>query len=198
MNICGVAPIKALDGEYNGTYPQGSGGFIGVLAWKRGSLLVSLVWTAMVVMVLDRKWVTATVWALVGAFFAVFGIIHVPQAGFQNFASPTWEQCPKLDEVTLTPECWDHAEQWMFFVAYLMLAAFFALIQIARRFDKDMQEELDDPSAHAFDDWFKDAGKGGETDSDDKEDMEVGFSKEQMMDADDEEPKAVPLDKDDE
>ena len=26
-------------------------------------------------------------------------------------------------------------------------------------------EELDDPSAHAFDDWFADAGKGGDTSS---------------------------------
>lgn len=155
VNICGRAPIlDFVSGVHNGTYPQGSAGFIGVLAWKRGSLLVSMVWTAMVVMILDRKWMTGAIWAMVGALFALFGIIHVPQAGFQNFASPTWEQCPSYNEATGLPNCWEFAEQWMFFVAYIMLAATFGLIEVARRyFDKSLEDVLDDPSAHAFDDW---------------------------------------------
>src|SRR3569623_665121 len=83
VNVSNRSPQSALDGFYSTTYPVGANGFVGVLAWKRGSLLVSMIWTAMVVMILDRKWVTATAWALIGAFFALFGIIHVPQAGFQ-------------------------------------------------------------------------------------------------------------------
>jgi hypothetical protein len=155
VNVAFRSPQLAQDGFYSSTYPVGSGGFIGVLAWKRGSLLVSMLWVAMIVMVLDRKWVTATIWALISALFAVVGIIHVPQAGFDEFSTPTYEQCWKsaADEA---PVCWDYAEQWMFFVAYLILAAHFAAIEVARRFLKDesLDDVIDDPSAHAFDDWF--------------------------------------------
>jgi hypothetical protein len=42
---------------------------------------------------LDRKWVLAGAWAMTGAAFAVFGIIHVPEAGVENFSDPTWDQC---------------------------------------------------------------------------------------------------------
>lgn len=162
VNVSGRAPLLAQDGLYNSTYPPGSAGFIGVLAWKRGSLLVSMIWTAVVVMVLDRRWLTAAIWAFVGSLFAVFGIIHVPQAGFKNFAQPTWEQCSGITDAGV-PTCWENAEQWMFFVAYLMLCATFGLIHLARRFDSSMLEELDDPSNHAFDDWFADAAKPADT-----------------------------------
>lgn len=159
VNVSGRSPQQALDGFYSTTYPAGNDGFVGVLAWKRGSLLVSMIWVAMIVMVLDRKWVTATIWALVGAFFALFGIIHVPQAGFEFFNSPTYEQCWVREDGEAS--CWDYAEQWMFFVAYIIMAAHFAIIEVARRYTKDdtLLESLDDPSAHAFDDWFADAAK---------------------------------------
>lgn len=154
VNICGRSPLQG-DGFYNSNYPAGIDGFIGVLAWKRGSLLVSMVWTAMVVMVLDNKFYGAASWSFVGAVFAVFGIIHVPQAGFSTFSDPTWDQCGLNGDGQ--PECWEFAEQWMFFVAYLCLCAVFMLIQISRRYSAKIPEELDDPSSHAFDDWFKDA-----------------------------------------
>jgi len=112
-----------------------------------------MVWVAMVVMVLDRKWKLATVWAVIGALFALFGIIHVPKAGFKTFTDPTWEQC---DQATDT--CWDNATQMYFFIAYLMLGATFALIEFAKRFDDTILPEIDDETAHAFDDWFANAG----------------------------------------
>lgn len=155
VNVSQRSPLLAQDGFYSTTYPVGSDAFVGVLAWKRGSLLVSMLWVAMIVMVLDRKWVTATIWALISAFFAVVGIIHVPKAGFDEFSTPTYEQCYKAT-ADAAPECWDFAEQWMFFVAYLILAAHFAAIEVARRFLKDdmLDDVIDDPSSHAFDDWF--------------------------------------------
>jgi AGZA family xanthine/uracil permease-like MFS transporter len=156
VNITGRSPLLAFDGGYNSNYPPGVNGFIGVLAWKRGSLLISMIWTAMVVMVLDRKFYGAAIWGLIGAVFAVFGIIHVPQAGFQDFSNPTWEQCDVLT-ADGTPSCWDFAEQWMFFLAYVMLSATFCLIQISRRCTSSIPDELDDPTSHAFQDWFKDA-----------------------------------------
>jgi AGZA family xanthine/uracil permease-like MFS transporter len=155
VNVSFRSPQQALDGFYSSTFPVGSGGFVGVLAWKRGSLLVSMLWVAMIVMVLDRKWVTATIWAFIAALFALFGIIHVPQAGFDEFSTPTYEQCWKGAN-DAAPTCWDYAEQWMFFVAYLILMAHFAIIEVARRFlkDKSLEDVMDDPSSHAFDDWF--------------------------------------------
>ena len=63
------------------------------------------------------------------------------------------EQCTGPDPVV----CWEFAEQWMFFVAYLVLAATFVLIGVASKSDKTIEEPIDDESRHAFDDWFKDA-----------------------------------------
>lgn len=94
------------------------------------------------------------VWALVAAFFALFGIIHMPSAGFKSFAQPTMEQCDAA-----TGQCWDNAEQWMYFTSYLMLAATFVLIWIAKRYggDTTIEDVIDDKSSHAFDDWFRNA-----------------------------------------
>jgi AGZA family xanthine/uracil permease-like MFS transporter len=134
-NVSGRAPLTD-DGTFNTNSP-GTSGWIGVLAWKRGALLVSLLWVAMLVNVLDRQWRLATIWALVAAVFAVFGIIHVPEAGFDNFHSPTWEQC-------FGPgNCWDFAEQWMFFVAYCCLAATFGILIYVQKFDGSMEEAID-------------------------------------------------------
>lgn len=174
VNVAGRSSLQGFSGfgSFNTAFPSGLEGWIGVLAWKRGALLVSLVWVAMVVMVLDRKWVLAFVWAIVAALFAVVGIIHVPEAGFKSFADPVWEQCEgaanDLGEI-VSVTCWEHAEQWMFFVAYIMLAATFGVIYTISKFDETIGDEIDDPSAHAFDDWFKDAAKGAEGYEEDEE-----------------------------
>jgi hypothetical protein len=128
--------------------------WFGVLAWKRGALLVSFVWVAMLVMVIDRQWKKATFWAMVGAFFSLFGIIHVPEAGFASFSSPVWEQCSAFPG-----GCWEFAEQWMFFVSYLMLAGTFVLIEISRAtgFDSALLPAIEDTQDEEFSDWFRDA-----------------------------------------
>ena len=132
----------------------GLSNWFGVLAWKRGALLVSFVWVAVLVMVIDRKWTLASVWAGIGAMFAVFGIIHVPEAGFDTFSDPVWEQCVSFDS------CWDHAKQYHFFIAYMMLAATFGLIELARRFTSDeslLPPHEDEGDDMGFGDWFADA-----------------------------------------
>jgi len=149
-NVANASPLADDTFSYD-VNSAGSPGWIGVLAWKRGSLLVSLLWTSIVVQAIDRQWKLATIWALIASLFAAFGIIHVPTAGFSNWDSPFWEQCTAPDT------CWDFANQWMFFVAYLMLAATFTLIWIAAKFDEKFEDPIDDESRHAFDDWFKDA-----------------------------------------
>jgi hypothetical protein len=170
VNISARTPLSGfLNGveAYSTTIPSGSPAFVGILAWKRGSLLVSMLWVAMLVMVLDRKWKGAIAWALISALFSLFGIIHMPTAGFKTFAEPLWEQCegvPDANGDIVGANCWDFAEQWMFFVAYLMLVATFGIIEFCKTFDKTLGEEIDDESSHAFDNWFKDAAKKGVAD----------------------------------
>jgi len=160
VNVAGRSPLGGPpDGNTNldGTLTN----WYGVLAWKRGAILVSMVWVAMAVMMIDRKWKLATIWALVGAFFAAFGIIHMPEAGFDNFSTPFWEQC---NASTLT--CWEFGKQWMYMVAYVMLAATFALIELARRCgDKTMLPPIDDIHEKSLtSDWFAEAEGGGGND----------------------------------
>jgi hypothetical protein len=143
-------PLLAFDGNYDSNSPGGSA-WVGVLSWKRGSLLVSMLWTAIVVNVIDRQWKTAVIWSLVAAFFALFGIVHVPEAGFDNLNNPFWEQCWAADT------CWPFAYQWMFVCAYCMFAATFAIIWVVSSYDDTFGEAIDDESRHAFDDWFKEA-----------------------------------------
>jgi adenine/guanine/hypoxanthine permease len=91
VNVSGRSPLQ--DPVTGGDSNVISEAWYGVLAWKRGALLVSFVWVAMLVSVIDRQWRKATVWAIIAALFALFGIIHVPEAGFKNFDKPVWEQC---------------------------------------------------------------------------------------------------------
>lgn len=92
VNVSFRSPL--LDEDTGGNVNDvGSNSWYGVQAWKRGALLISFVWVSMIVFVIDRQWKKATIWAMIGAAFAAVGIIHVPVAGFENFTSPTWEQC---------------------------------------------------------------------------------------------------------
>jgi hypothetical protein len=153
VNVSNRSPLQDLVTGGN-TNLTGLGQWFGVLAWKRGALLVSFVWVALLVMVIDRQWKKATFWAMIGAFFSLFGIIHVPEAGFKSFSKPVWEQC-----VAYPNDCWDYAEQWMFFVSYLMLAGTFVLIEISRStgFDSALLPPIEDTQDEEFSDWFRDA-----------------------------------------
>jgi hypothetical protein len=153
VNVASRSPLESMDTGGN-TQLTGLDQWFGVLAWKRGALLVSFVWVAMIVMVIDRQWKKATFWAMVGAIFALFGIIHVPEAGFKNFSKPVWEQC-----VSYPDDCWEFGQQWMFFISYLMLAATYVLIEISRStgFDSFLLPAIDDDQSEEFNDWFRDA-----------------------------------------
>lgn len=155
--ISGTDPLIDFDGEppYAFNSPTG-GAWVGLLSWKRGALLVSMLWTAIVVNVIDRQWKIAIIWSLIAAIFAVIGIIHVPEAGFENLNKPFPEQCWSTDGGE-TVTCWEYAYQWMFTVAYVMFAATFGIIMFCSRYDSQIEDPIDDESRHAFDDWFKDA-----------------------------------------
>lgn len=154
MNVGSRSPLQDFDKGGANSNLTGVDQWFGVLAWKRGALLVSFVWVAMLVMVIDRQWKKSTFWAMVGALFSLFGIIHVPAAGFENFSKPVWEQCSVYPD-----SCWEFGEQWMFFVAYLMLAGTFILIEISRAtgFDSALLPPIEDTAQEEFSDWFRDA-----------------------------------------
>ncbi|MGK3744984.1 MAG: hypothetical protein ACI90V_011845 [Bacillariaceae sp.] len=131
----------------------GTPAWMGILAWKNGSLLVSLLWTSMIVNVIDRQWKSAAIWAIVSSLFAVTGVIHSFSAGFGNFSSPAWQMCFGTDL------CWTYTEQWMQFTAYIMMAATFVILYFVSQMDDSIEDAIDDESRHAFDDWFQDAYK---------------------------------------
>ncbi|VEU39659.1 unnamed protein product [Pseudo-nitzschia multistriata] len=151
--------------------------WMGVLNWKNGSLLVSLLWTSILVNVIDRQWVSAAIWSVIASLFAVFGIIHSFSAGFSNFNSPSWQYCWDADGT-----CWEYSEQWMEFTAYLMVAATFVILHFVSKHDEQMKDPIDDESRHAFDDWFKDAYKYKDSEGNTR-DSRIDQSGEEMKEA---------------
>jgi len=153
VNISGRSPLSDDTFSYD-ISSAGSAAWMGALNWKNGSLLVSLLWTSILVNVIDRQWVSAAIWSVIASLFAVFGIIHSFSAGFTNFSSVPWQYCYGGDGF-----CWEYSEQWMQFTAYLMMAATFVILHFISKYDDQMKDPIDDESRHAFDDWFKDAYK---------------------------------------
>merc|ERR1712023_248396 len=102
------------------------------------------------VMVMDRKWLGASLWAFIASIFAVFGVIHQFAAGFKAWKTPTFEYCS-------ADGCWDYSVQWMYFTAYLMLAGTFVLLHFVAKVDKTIEDPIIDETANAFDNWFSNA-----------------------------------------
>eukprot|EP00232_Nephroselmis_pyriformis_P030957 CAMPEP_0182861686 /NCGR_PEP_ID=MMETSP0034_2-20130328/5634_1 /TAXON_ID=156128 /ORGANISM="Nephroselmis pyriformis, Strain CCMP717" /LENGTH=596 /DNA_ID=CAMNT_0024993643 /DNA_START=36 /DNA_END=1826 /DNA_ORIENTATION=+ len=105
----------------------------GIYSLKRGAMLISFFWCAILTYVVDRKWWHAAGWSILTAFVASMGIIHMPVAGYtaeymvdgksvKQFEMGTWGPfIPGAgDQPCFGDEC--GAKQWRFFVAYLMVA----------------------------------------------------------------------------
>lgn len=45
-------------------------------------MLLSIVWTALLMFVIDRDFFKVTVWALLGSLLSLFGLIHSDKVGF--------------------------------------------------------------------------------------------------------------------
>lgn len=175
VNISSRSPLIDDTFSYD-VSSVGSPAWMGVLNWKNGSLLVSLLWTSMLVNVIDRQWVMAAIWAIISSLFAVFGIIHSFSAGFSNFSSASWQYCYGADDAT----CWEYSEQWMEFTAYLMMAATFVILHVTQKYDDHMKDPIDDESRHAFDDWYKDAYKYKDADTGDIRDSRIPLTAGEM------------------
>jgi len=148
MNTSGRSAMASDDGSYN--INNLGDLWNGLLAFAQGDLLISLLWTSILVMVMDRRWMGAALWAVISSIFAVFGVIHQFSAGFKAWKTPTWEYCT-------ADGCDIYAVEWMFFTAYLMLAGTFILLHFVAKVDKTIEEPIIDETANAFDNWFSNA-----------------------------------------
>ena len=61
----------------------------GPLAMSRGSALSAMIWTALLVFTIDRRWLTAAFFCCVAAFFAGVGVIHQAESFSGDFRAGT-------------------------------------------------------------------------------------------------------------
>ena len=88
----------------------------GLVALSQGFMLTSMVWAAASALLIDRKFLAAAAWALVGAVLSFFGFMHAGHLG------PAGAQL----DIGL-------ATGWPWSVGYLLSAAFFALMHPRRQ-----------------------------------------------------------------
>ncbi|CAF3960664.1 unnamed protein product [Rotaria sp. Silwood1] len=100
----------------------------GLTNFAGGSLLQSVFITAILMYMIDRKFLRATVWSLIADFFSFFGLINASNVG------------------VLVK---NKDDGWRFSVAYTMLAVFFLLLEIAQRkhWIKGQKKKADDLSS---------------------------------------------------
>ncbi|TGL41471.1 NCS2 family permease [Leptospira perdikensis] len=85
----------------------------GVIALSQGFLITSMVWSAMVVFILEREWTKASLWAVIAGILSIVGWIHAYE--LQGNAI--------LNRFT-------ELASWDFPIAYFSLATLFLLIQL--------------------------------------------------------------------
>ncbi|CAF3875550.1 unnamed protein product [Adineta steineri] len=106
----------------------------GLINFAGGSLLQSVFLTAILMYIIDRKFLRAAIWSLLAAFFSLFGLINAKNVGV-------------LIKNT--------DDGWRFTVAYTMLAIFFLLLEFAQRkhWVKGQETEPDDLSSLEWAEW---------------------------------------------
>mmetsp|Transcript_9261 Transcript_9261/g.26493 ORF Transcript_9261/g.26493 Transcript_9261/m.26493 type:complete len:610 (+) Transcript_9261:128-1957(+) len=117
---CSPAPT---DG--NGQCYNDAPGNAGLTAFSLGSLLVAMILSAMFANIVDRKYLQTAIWAVIGSFFSLFGVIHSPSAS--------------IDFNNGTPQ-----SQWAFCVGYLMVGATVAIIWGFQRFTSLVEDPVCD------------------------------------------------------
>ncbi|CAF4082245.1 unnamed protein product, partial [Rotaria sordida] len=111
----------------------------GLANFAGGSLLQSIFVTAIFMYMIDRKFLHATVWSLLASFLSLFGLINSSNVGV-------------LVKNT--------DDGWRFTVAYVMLAAFFLVLEIIQRkhWIKGQEREPDDLSSLEWAEWKREQG----------------------------------------
>ncbi|CAF3524869.1 unnamed protein product [Rotaria sp. Silwood1] len=106
----------------------------GLANFAGGSLLQSVFLTAILMYMIDRKFLRATIWSLLAGFLSLFGLINASNVGVLVKNSD---------------------DGWRFTVAYTMLAVFFLLLEIVQRkhWIKGQEKEPDDLSSFEWAEW---------------------------------------------
>ena len=106
----------------------------GLKNFAGGSLLQCIFITAILMYIIDRKFLRAMVWSLLAGLLSFFGLIHSSAVGVLYRPSD---------------------DGWRFTVAYTMLAALFILFEIAQRFEwvPGPETEPDDLSSQEWAEW---------------------------------------------
>ncbi len=106
----------------------------GLINFAGGALLQCVFLTAILMYIIDRKFLRATVWSLLAGFFSFFGLINANSVGV-------------LIKNT--------DDGWRFTVAYGMLAVLFLGLEVAQRkhWVKEQETEPDDLSSLEWAEW---------------------------------------------
>ena len=106
----------------------------GLSNFAGGSLLQCIFITAIVMYMIDRKFLRALVWSLLAGALSFFGLIHSHTVGVLYRAGDVG---------------------WKFTIAYAMLAVLFALFEVAQRFGwvQAAETEPDDLSSEEWAEW---------------------------------------------
>jgi len=106
----------------------------GLVNFAGGALLQSVFLTAILMYMIDRKFLRATCWCLLAGLFSFFGLINADSVGIL---------IKKTDD------------GWRFTVAYGLLVGFFLLLEFAQRkhWIKQQEKEPDDLSSFEWAEW---------------------------------------------
>lgn len=106
----------------------------GLVNFAGGALLQSVFITAILMYIIDRKFLRALIWSLLAGFFSFFGLINADSVGIL---------IKKTDD------------GWRFTVAYTMLAILFLILEILQRkhWIKGQETEPDDLSSIEWAEW---------------------------------------------
>ena len=123
---------------------------------SKGSALSAMIWVAILVFSIDRRWLTAALFCLVAAFFAGLGIIHQAESFAGDFRAGTGGNIKETSPF----------EFMMGYVSLAGVAVVYWLLQKYQGkkleeddpdFDKDhgyLQPLIDDEMDDHFDHWF--------------------------------------------
>jgi len=128
----------------------------GPLAMSRGSALSAMIWVAILVFTIDRRWLTAAFFCCVAAFFAGLGVIHQAESFSGDFRAGTGGNI-------------DSTSPFEFMMGYLSVAAVAVIYWLLQKylgkkleeddpdFDKDhgyLQPLIDNEMDDNFEHWF--------------------------------------------
>lgn len=108
----------------------------GLTSFAGGSLLQCIFLTAIMMYMIDRKFLRALIWSLIAGLLSFFGLIHATTVGILYRSTD---------------------DGWKFTVAYSMLAFIFFLFEIAQRqgWIQGQETEPDDLSSEEWIEWNK-------------------------------------------